>query len=254
MTAPLSDLEGARLAGLAVATVAARLCGHALRGAAPREPALRARGATFVTLRSGGRLRGCVGSLEPRWPRYQDVIHNAGAAMRDPRLPAVTTADWPELEVHVSVLSPAEPVPATTRDQLLATLQPGTDGLVLAAAGRRVTFLPAVWEQLTTGERFVAALLTKGGWPASAWPAGLSATATRWSSSAPTAPAVRRPTTSTTTTPVAAAVSRPPRPEPRCPEPRCPEPPSHERPAGGAAGGGHRWGWQDGDYDTPAGR
>lgn len=175
MSALLTEAEGGVLVDLAAAVVAAQLSGHPLDPTAPEAPALRERGATFVTLTAGRRLRGCVGSLEPVRPRYRDVVHNAGRAMRDPRLPAVTAADWPALEVHVSVLSKPEPVAAGTREDLLATLRPGVDGLVLAAGGRRVTFLPSVWHQLTTAERFLAALLAKGGWPAGSWPASLAA-------------------------------------------------------------------------------
>lgn len=175
MSAPLTRAEGGVLVGLAAAAVAARLSGHALDGSPPESPALRALGASFVTLENQGRLRGCVGSLEPARPLFQDVARNAVRSMHDPRLPPVTATDWPDLDLHVSVLSRTEPVPAGSRHELLAVLRPGIDGLVLAAGGRRVTFLPAVWKHLTTTERFLAALLAKGGWRGDSWPAPLSA-------------------------------------------------------------------------------
>lgn len=96
--------------------------------------------------------------------------------MTDPRVPPVTEADWPRLDVTVSVLSPPEPLPSPTLAALLAALRPGIDGLILVAGRRRATFLPKVWEKLPTPDRFVAALLAKGGWPAGGWPPGLSAT------------------------------------------------------------------------------
>src|SRR5690606_24715078 len=43
-------------------------------------PALRAPGATFVTLKLQGQLRGCIGSLEARRPLVADVVANAFAA------------------------------------------------------------------------------------------------------------------------------------------------------------------------------
>ena len=47
---------------------------------------LREPGATFVTLRQGEDLRGCIGSLEPRRPLGDDVAANArAAAFADPR-------------------------------------------------------------------------------------------------------------------------------------------------------------------------
>jgi AmmeMemoRadiSam system protein A len=175
MSAPLTAAEGEVLAGLAVAAVAARLAGHPLAGAAPGSAALRAPGASFVTLQAASKLRGCIGSLEPVRPLYRDVTRNAVRAMVDPRMPPVTATDWPDLDVSVSVLSDPEPLSCPTLDALLATLRPGRDGLVLAAGRRRATFLPKVWEQLPAPERFVAALLAKGGWPAGRWPSDLSA-------------------------------------------------------------------------------
>jgi hypothetical protein len=175
MSAPLTAAEGAALAGLAVAAIAARLAGHRLAGSPPDAPALQAPGASFVTLENGGRLRGCIGTLEPARPLYRDVIRNAVRAMADPRLPPVTAADWPGLDVSISVLSPPETLPCPTREALLAALRPGTDGLILTHGRRRATFLPKVWKKLPSPDRFVAALLLKGGWPAGQWPPGLSA-------------------------------------------------------------------------------
>jgi uncharacterized protein len=175
MSAPLTAADGEALAGLAVAAIAARLAGHALAATAPESAALRAGGASFVTLERGGRLRGCIGSLEPVRPLYRDVVRNAVRAMADPRMPPVTAAEWPELTVSVAVLSAAEPLPCPTRDVLLSALRPGVDGLVLVHGRRRATFLPKVWRKLATPERFVAGLLAKGGWPPESWPAGLAA-------------------------------------------------------------------------------
>lgn len=167
--------DGTALAQLAAAAVAARLAGHPMAAAVPDSAALRSPGASFVTLEANGRLRGCIGSLEPVRPLYEDVIRNAVRAMADPRLPPVTAEEWPELDVSVSVLSATEPLPCPTRQALLAALRPGQDGLTLSHGRRRATFLPKVWQKLSTPERFVAGLLAKGGWPAGQWPAGIAA-------------------------------------------------------------------------------
>lgn len=169
----LTPAEGIVLARLAVASIAARLAGRPLDGRPPRSLALRALGASFVTLEHGGHLLGCVGTLEAARPLYLDVQRNAGRAMRDPRLPEVTVAEWPELDVTVSVLTTPEPATVGGRADLLELLRPGVDGLLLAAGHRRATFLPSVWQKLADPERFLDALLTKGGWPARGWPDGL---------------------------------------------------------------------------------
>lgn len=173
MGVPLTPEEGAELTGLAAAAIAAHLARHPLAAAAPEAPALRQPGAAFVTLTAAGRLRGCIGSLSPVRPLYQDVIRNAVRATADPRMPPVTAQDWPHLDLSVSVLSPIEELTGVDRAGLLKRLRPGVDGLILAQGSRRATFLPAVWERYPEAERFVAALLAKGGWQD--WPSGLSA-------------------------------------------------------------------------------
>jgi AmmeMemoRadiSam system protein A len=171
----LTAAAGAVLAGLAVVTVRHRLLGVEPALAPPGDPVLAERGASFVTLERRGRLLGCIGSLQPVRPLFLDVARNAGRAMRDPRLPPVSADDWPELDVEVSVLTPAEPLAVAGRAELLAALRPGVDGLVLTDGVRRSTFLPAVWAKIADPAVFLDRLLVKGGWAAGGWPAGLAA-------------------------------------------------------------------------------
>jgi AmmeMemoRadiSam system protein A len=178
MSAPpgrLTTADGAVLAGLAAAAVHARLTGQPSDGRLPTVRSLRALGASFVTLERAGALRGCIGTLEPVRPLYRDVARNAVRAAVDPRLPPVTAAEWPLLDVKVSVLSGAEPLLVAGPADLLASLRPGVDGLILADDQRRATFLPAVWAKLPDPRHFLAALLDKGGWPPGSWPVGLVA-------------------------------------------------------------------------------
>jgi AmmeMemoRadiSam system protein B/AmmeMemoRadiSam system protein A len=111
---------------------------------------LRSPGASFVTLRDRHHeLLGCIGSLEPRLPLAADVAHNAvAAATRDPRFRPVRATDLAGGDLHVSVLTPHVPLDVVSRDDLLATLRPLVDGLVIEAGNHRATFLPSVWEQL----------------------------------------------------------------------------------------------------------
>jgi AmmeMemoRadiSam system protein A len=156
--------------GTALARYAASVIRHRLGGgpAVPRlgdSDALRRRGASFVTLERSGSLRGCIGTLDARLPLYRDVARNAVRAMTDPRLSPVRPAEWPGLDVSVSVLGPLEPLPVTDWVGLCAALRPGVDGVVICADGRRATFLPVVWARLAEPEAFLTALLAKGGWP-----------------------------------------------------------------------------------------
>ena len=101
------------------------------------EPALRAVGATFVTLERGSALLGCIGTLEPVRPLIRDVAHNAvAAAFEDPRLPAIGPDDYEVMAIEISVLSELEPLPATSLGTLATALRPGIDGLVVDARPR----------------------------------------------------------------------------------------------------------------------
>ena len=144
-------------------------------GLAEPSAALAEPGAVFVTLERGGRLRGCIGSLTAQRPLGAEVVRNARAASRDPRLPPVSREEVPHLSITVALLSPSEPMPVDSFAALIDRLRPGDDGLTLAetAQRRRATFLPSVWKSLAEPERFVAALLRKGGWPRSLWTADL---------------------------------------------------------------------------------
>lgn len=142
---------------------------HGLAHAAPLEPtleryeeALREPRASFVTLRTEGKLRGCIGGLEARMPLVVDVARHAyAAAFSDVRFDPVTREELSLLEVHVSVLSPLEPLAWDRESALLAALEPGVHGLVIALDDRRATFLPSVWSALRDAQEFLAQLKRK---------------------------------------------------------------------------------------------
>lgn len=126
--------------------------------------------ATFVTLERAGQLRGCIGMLEAMRPLAEDVAENAfSAAFRDPRFPPLSAAELVDLELHISVLSPAEAMHFDSEADLLKQLRPGLDGLILREDGRRATFLPAVWDDLPDPSQFLRHLKQKAGLPAAYW-------------------------------------------------------------------------------------
>jgi AmmeMemoRadiSam system protein A len=126
--------------------------------------------ATFVTLEIDGQLRGCIGMLEAVRPLAEDIADNAFcAAFRDPRFPALTVAELGSLDIHLSILTPAEPVSFSSEQDLIAQLQRGIDGLILEEGHRRGTFLPSVWEALPEPEQFLRHLKQKAGLPSDYW-------------------------------------------------------------------------------------
>lgn len=134
------------------------------------EPWLREPGATFVTLRALGNLRGCVGSIRAYRPLLDDVRSNArGAAFSDTRFPPVEAWEYRDISMEVSLLSPCEPCEFGCEEEALAQLRPGIDGIVFEYRERRSTFLPQVWEQLPDSWDFLAQLKRKAGLSPSFW-------------------------------------------------------------------------------------
>ena len=126
--------------------------------------------ATFVTLHKHHQLRGCIGMLEAVRPLAEDIAENAFlAAFKDPRFPPLADDEFGELEIHLSILTPAEPVSFTSEQDLITQLQPGIDGLILEEGLRRGTFLPSVWEQLPEPEQFLRHLKQKAGLAPDYW-------------------------------------------------------------------------------------
>lgn len=127
-------------------------------------------GAVFVTLELNGHLRGCIGTYVARRPLVRDVAENAfAAAFRDPRFPPLSAHELPQLEFHISLLTPPVPLPVGSREELLATLRPGVDGLLLEDPPHRSTFLPQVWASLPDPGEFLDHLFQKGGLPRGYW-------------------------------------------------------------------------------------
>jgi len=125
---------------------------------------LEAPGSCFVTLTRQGRLRGCIGTLEPCRSLGRDLIENArNAAFSDPRFAPLERDELAELEIEVSVLTPFQSLDVATEAELLAELKPGVDGVIVEEKGRRATFLPTVWQQLSDPREFIAALRDKAG-------------------------------------------------------------------------------------------
>ncbi len=131
---------------------------------------LRAPGAAFVTLRRGGELRGCTGSVEAVRPLVEDVARSAYRAARcDPRFAPIDPAELALLELRISLLGGLEPLPAGSEAELVARLRPGVDGLVLREGERSATFLPAVWQSLPEPGQFLRELRRKAGLAPEHW-------------------------------------------------------------------------------------
>ena len=133
-------------------------------------PELQVLRATFVTLRINGKLRGCMGALSATVALVADVARNAfTAAFHDLRFSGLTTPEFDELDIHVSILSTPEAVAIRSESDLLEQMRPGIDGLILYEGSRKGTLLPSVWESTPDPREFLVLLKGKAGLKADYW-------------------------------------------------------------------------------------
>lgn len=132
-------LEAARRA------IRAALAGQSSPDFFTDDPVLSQPAGCFVSLhrRDTHSLRGCVGRLDARDPLLQAVSETAAGVLDDPRFvdDPVTTAELPELEIEISVLSPLRPAASPQDFDLLH------DGIYLTFGQQAGCFLPQVARQ-----------------------------------------------------------------------------------------------------------
>jgi AmmeMemoRadiSam system protein A len=124
----------------------------------------------FVTLKKHGELRGCIGHMSEDMPLCRTVSGMAlMAGLEDRRFTPVTAEELPSLEVEISVLTPARPVPDASH------IVVGRDGVTLSKSGRSAVFLPQVApEQGWSRDTMLDHLCLKAGLPKDAWRQGAS--------------------------------------------------------------------------------
>lgn len=121
----------------------------------------------FTTLYTRGDLRGCVGYVFPVASLYRTIAETArAAAFEDTRFPPVGAKELPDLEVHLSVLSPLQPIRPEE-------VEIGRHGLLVSLNARRGLLLPQVpvehgWDRQT----FLQQTCRKAGLPLDAWSHG----------------------------------------------------------------------------------
>jgi len=172
MASPLGPMQRATLMAVARGSIEHGLAHGRPLQVTPSEyhRDLKAVRASFVTLQKRGQLRGCIGHLEAVQPVVVDVAENAfAAAFRDPRFNPLTAAEWQDIDVHLSLLTPPEAMRFTDEADLVGQIRAGEDGLILQDGPNRGTFLPSVWESLPDPVDFLVHLKHKAGLAANHW-------------------------------------------------------------------------------------
>ena len=131
-------------------------------------PRLKKPGACFVTLKENGRLRGCIGTLFPGKPLYENVARMAvSAAFYDYRFPPLRKEELEKIKIEISVLSPLK------RIKSFEEIEVGKHGLYLVKGSYRGVLLPQVateygWDRW----QFLQAVSRKAGLPPDAYKEG----------------------------------------------------------------------------------
>ena len=161
----LSDEEHRILLDIARKSIEAYVNGQPLPSFDVTEGKLTEDGAAFVTINKNHRLRGCIGYTEAIMPLYKTVSTCAiKAASEDPRFPELTKAEYPEIKIEISVLTPLEKISDTEK------IEVGKHGLMLQKGYNRGLLLPQVatgygWDR----ETFLDQTCRKAGMPAGCW-------------------------------------------------------------------------------------
>lgn len=119
----------------------------------PQSVALQSPRGCFITLKIRGRLRGCIGIVDPKKPLSELVAEMArAAAFSDPRFARLSPEELPEVRIEISVLSPLELITGPE------SIDVGCHGLVVEHGERRGLLLPQVatqygWDAITFLER-----------------------------------------------------------------------------------------------------
>ncbi len=156
-------------------TAISETLGQPLKDFVPHDAGwLKEKAACFVTLKTHGSLRGCVGTLEARRSLFEDIHGNAiAAALHDPRFPPMTMDELAIITIEVSLLSSVCKLNVHSEEETITKLRPGLDGVVLRFGHKKATFLPQVWEQLPDGHQFLAQLRLKAGLAPDFWDPGV---------------------------------------------------------------------------------
>lgn len=119
----------------------------------------------FVTLNLDNQLRGCIGFPEPVYPLYHAVLDAAqSAAFKDPRFPALTKEEFPNVIVELSVLTLPSLIGVRNPEDYFKNIQVGKDGLIIRGTFSSGLLLPQVaLEQKWDAKTFLQQTCVKAG-------------------------------------------------------------------------------------------
>jgi AmmeMemoRadiSam system protein A len=150
---------------LARGAIEHRLLGKPMPSREGESARLAEKSGAFVTLKTRGQLRGCIGYTQALRPLSETVIEMAqAAAFQDPRFPPLSRQELDTLDIEISALTPQRLI------QDINEIQVGKHGLYIERGGYGGLLLPQVateygWDTLT----FLEHTCQKAGLPKDAW-------------------------------------------------------------------------------------
>jgi len=164
----LSEEAQRKLIELARQAVEAVVRGEEVPRDEVKHPELQGKQGAFVTLKTDGKLRGCIGRFVSDAPLWQTVRAMAvAAATEDPRFVGmrIRPSELPRLKIEVSVLSPLQ------RIENPLDIELGKHGIYIRRGMRSGCFLPQVaTETGWSKEEFLSHCCAgKAGLPPDAW-------------------------------------------------------------------------------------
>ncbi|MGB9004470.1 MAG: AmmeMemoRadiSam system protein B [Candidatus Aminicenantales bacterium] len=164
----LNKEDRAELLKIARLAVERAVKDHSTPAYKTQSPRLKVPGAAFVTLTERGRLRGCIGYIEPVAPLFQTVIQAAAlACQEDLRFDPVSEEELKMLDIEISILSPLTKITDPGKVRV------GTHGLVISRGPKLGLLLPQVATENNWGrEEFLKQACLKAGLPPDDWKKG----------------------------------------------------------------------------------
>jgi AmmeMemoRadiSam system protein A len=126
---------------------------------------LKEKAGAFVTLKSKGELRGCIGHISAVMP-LSDVVEKMAiqSAFHDPRFCGLQKDEWKDIDIEISVISPMRKI------ENIKEIEVGVHGLYVEKKGHSGLLLPQVateyhWDR----ETFLEYTCYKAGLAKDAW-------------------------------------------------------------------------------------
>jgi AmmeMemoRadiSam system protein A len=142
------------------------LAGKLFKAPESRDPLFKEKRGVFVTLKKNGKLRGCIGYIQPIKSLVDAVSGMAvQSATEDPRFSPVSSAELKNIVIEISVLTVPERI--NNAEQIVL----GKDGVIVKKGYLQGVFLPQVAIETNWNlEEFMNNLcMYKAGLPKDAW-------------------------------------------------------------------------------------